>query len=83
MEALNGFTLLHLIVCFALGRFTRLGIVPFFVLSIGWEFVEVLMPFQFALESFPNKIFDIAANTAGYFLGRYSTNIFSRHRLSS
>lgn len=70
MEAMNEFTLLHLTVCFALGYFTRLGIIAFFVLTIGWEFVELFVPFQFALESFLNKIFDIAANTVGYFLGR-------------
>ncbi|MAG21161.1 MAG: hypothetical protein QF551_03350 [Candidatus Marinimicrobia bacterium] len=82
MEALNEFTLLHLTLCFVLGRFTKIGIVPFFVLTVGWEFVELILPFQFALESFPNKIFDIAANTAGYFLGRYSANIFSCCRMS-
>ena len=77
MEFINEYTLVHFLLCFGIGRITKLNVIWFLILSIGWEFVETFLPFHLAVESYSNKLMDIIANTVGYFLGRYFRFNFS------
>jgi hypothetical protein len=39
------------------------------LLSVGWEIIELFIPFNFAIESIMNKIMDIIINIIGYSFG--------------
>ena len=41
----------------------------FFLLSIGWEVLELYLPFDFVTETWDNKISDLVVNTIGFALG--------------
>ena len=41
----------------------------FFILSLGWELIELILPYEFAIESWNNKISDILVNCIGFYLG--------------
>tara|TARA_A100001234_G_scaffold206099_1_gene202303 strand:+ start:158 stop:358 length:201 start_codon:yes stop_codon:yes gene_type:complete len=41
----------------------------FLVLSIGWEILELYLPYEFAIEETANKISDLIVNTIGFWLG--------------
>tara|TARA_B000000557_G_C20495646_1_gene325732 strand:- start:205 stop:405 length:201 start_codon:yes stop_codon:yes gene_type:complete len=41
----------------------------FLVLSIGWEILELYLPYEFAIEETANKISDLIVNTIGFSLG--------------
>ncbi|MBH31785.1 MAG: hypothetical protein CMG71_07340 [Candidatus Marinimicrobia bacterium] len=71
MEALNGYTLIHLLLWFIVARFTPLPLIPFFLIATGWEALEIVLPFEFALESIENKVVDMGANLFGYGAGWY------------
>jgi len=51
------------------GRYMRISWLLFIILSIGWECLELVLPFEFAEEWFGNKLADIAVNTFGFYLG--------------
>jgi len=71
MEPINGFTFIHLLLWLVVGRFTPLPLLLFFLLAIGWEALEMILPFKFALESIENKVMDMGANLLGYGIGGY------------
>jgi len=39
------------------------------LLSVGWEIIELFIPFNFAIETTINKITDIFMNVIGYSFG--------------
>jgi hypothetical protein len=39
-------------------------------LSIGWELLELFLPFDFAVEAIQNKMGDIFVNIFGYGFGK-------------
>ena len=41
----------------------------FLTLSIGWEFLELVLPFEFAEEWIGNKLADVVVNIVGFYLG--------------
>ena len=41
----------------------------FLLLSVGWEIIELFIPFNFAIETTINKITDIFMNVIGYSFG--------------
>ena len=41
----------------------------FFIISISWEFLETILPFQFAVETIENKFSDIIFNCLGFYIG--------------
>ena len=51
------------------GRFTRIGWVTFLVLSIGWEILELVLPFEFAVEVIDNKVGDVIVNVLAFSVG--------------
>jgi hypothetical protein len=51
------------------GRFLLSNWYVFFALSVGWELLELYLPFEFAKETWENKISDIVVNIVGFWLG--------------
>jgi len=74
MEIVNVYTLFHLLGWFLVGRYTGLVPVLFLGFSLGWELLEMHLDYPFAVETFGNKIGDVAANLVGYYCGRYLRN---------
>ena len=52
-----------------IGRFVFSNWYIFFILSVGWELIELILPYEFAVETLENKISDIVVNTFGFYLG--------------
>ena len=60
-----------------IGRFITTNWIAFLVVSVGWEVLELYLPYDFAIESNLNKISDLIVNTIGFWIGirlRYSTD---------
>ena len=60
-----------------IGRFISTNWIAFLVVSVGWEVLELYLPYDFAIESNINKISDLIVNTIGFWIGirlKYSTD---------
>jgi len=62
--------LFHFIIWFIAGRYLRISWLVFLIFAIGWEFLELILPFEFAEEWIGNKMADLVVNIIGFFLGR-------------
>ena len=69
MEIINAYSGIHLIQYFLLGRYVLSSWKIFFVISIGWEFLELILPYEFAVEIWANKFADVVFNCLGFYLG--------------
>ena len=69
MALLNLWSLGHFVQWSILGRFILRNWYVFLFLSIGWEFLEVVLPYEFAKETIDNKISDVVVNIAGFWIG--------------
>ncbi|MBL6743776.1 MAG: hypothetical protein ISP83_05285 [Candidatus Poseidonia sp.] len=69
MVLLNLWSLGHFLQWTAVGRFLLKNWPVFFLLSIGWEVLELYLPFEFVSETWDNKISDLVVNTIGFGLG--------------
>ena len=65
----------HFIQWSFLGRFVFSNWYIFFILSVGWELIELKLPNEFAVETLENKVSDIVVNTLGFYLGLKLKNI--------
>ena len=70
MTLLNLWSLGHFIQWSFVGRFLLKNWYLFLVLSIGWEVLELYLPYEFAKETWENKISDIFVNILGFWLGK-------------
>ena len=70
MAMLNLWSLGHFIQWSFVGRFLLKNWFIFLVLSIGWEVLELYLPYEFAKETWENKISDIFVNILGFWLGK-------------
>ena len=70
MAMLNLWSLGHFIQWSFVGRFILKNWFIFLVLSIGWEVLELYLPYEFAKETWENKISDIFVNILGFWLGK-------------
>ena len=75
MSILNMWSLGHFIQWSFLGRFVFSNWYIFFILSVGWELIELKLPYEFAVETLENKVSDIVVNTLGFYLGLKLKNI--------
>jgi len=79
MSLLNLYSVSHLVIWFLAGRFSRMSWTVFLIISIGWEFLELALPFEFAKEWGGNKLADIVVNIIGFYLGtRFQTRASNR-----
>ncbi len=53
------------------GRYTNIRWLLFILISFGWEMLELVLPYEFAIETIPNKLVDILFNFFGYCAGLY------------
>tara|TARA_B100000902_G_scaffold226521_1_gene215109 strand:+ start:290 stop:514 length:225 start_codon:yes stop_codon:yes gene_type:complete len=66
----NSYSIAHFIQYFILGRYIINSWKIFFLISIGWELLEIILPFEFARESILNKFSDIGVNCLGFYIGK-------------
>ena len=66
---LNGYSVIHLGLYFLLGRYVLNSWISVLVISIGWELLELILPFEFAVETIENKVVDVGMNCMGFCLG--------------
>ena len=71
MTIINHYSIIHFIICYLVGRYTGIRWLLFLLFSFGWEMLELVLPYNFAIETVPNKIADILVNFIGYGLGLY------------
>tara|TARA_B100001113_G_C20860653_1_gene513827 strand:- start:358 stop:582 length:225 start_codon:yes stop_codon:yes gene_type:complete len=64
----------HFLQWFMVGRFILKSWYVFLILSIGWECLESVLPYEFAQETWDNKISDIVVNCLGFYLGLSLSN---------
>ena len=69
MNAINYFSIVHFLIWFLIAKYSKIGWTVFLILSIGWELIELVLPFQFATETLTNKVLDIVVNITGFGLG--------------
>ena len=69
MALLNLWSLGHFVQWSIVGRFILTNWYAFLFLSIGWEFLEMALPYEFAKETIDNKISDVIVNIAGFWIG--------------
>ena len=69
MNILNLWSVGHFVQWTFLGRFLLTNWYVFFAFSIGWEILELYLPFEFVNETWDNKISDLVVNTIGFYLG--------------
>ncbi|MGB0827264.1 MAG: hypothetical protein ACPGTT_05235 [Candidatus Poseidoniaceae archaeon] len=69
MVLLNLWSVGHFCQWFLVGRLLNLSWTLFLILSIGWELLELILPYEFANETWDNKISDIVVNCCGFYLG--------------
>ena len=69
MAFVNYYSISHLFIWLLLGRFTRIGWATFLILSLGWELLELVLPFEFAVETIDNKVGDVIVNTLAFSVG--------------
>ena len=69
MVLLNIWSIGHFLQWAAIGRFLLSNWYVFFLLSVGWELLELALPYEFAKETWDNKISDIMVNCLGFYLG--------------
>ena len=69
MALLNLWSLGHFVQWSLVGRFILRNWYVFLFLSVGWEFVELVLPYEFAKETIDNKISDVIVNIAGFWIG--------------
>ena len=69
MVLLNLWSLGHFVQWFAVGRWLFTNWYLFITLSVGWELIELVLPYEFAKETIDNKISDVIVNVAGFWIG--------------
>ena len=71
MTIINHYSIIHFIIYYFIGRYTGISWLLFLLFSFGWEMLELVLQYDFAIETIPNKIADILVNFIGYGVGLY------------
>ena len=69
MALLNIWSLGHFVQWAFIGRYITRNWWLFLLLSIGWEILELYLPYEFAQETLDNKVSDVIVNVIGFGLG--------------
>jgi hypothetical protein len=69
-DPVNTYSLRHLIFWYGMSQFSELESRHMFITSIGWELLEIQLPFKFAQESYLNKFCDVLFNSLGFYIGK-------------
>ena len=71
MVLLNIWSLGHFIQWTFIGRYLLRNWWVFIFLSVGWEVLELYLPYEFVKETWDNKISDLVVNTIGFAIGKW------------
>ena len=71
MVLLNIWTLGHFVQWAFIGRYLLRNWWIFIFLSVGWEVLELYLPYEFVKETWDNKISDLVVNTIGFAIGKW------------
>ena len=71
MTIINHYSIIHFVFYYLFGRYANISWLLFLLISFGWEMLELVLPYEFAIETIPNKIADILFNFFGYTTGLY------------
>ena len=83
MVLLNIWSLGHFVQWTFIGRYILRNWWIFIFLSVGWEVLELYLPYEFVKETWDNKISDLVVNTIGFAIGkwiRYDPEILQSNR---
>ena len=69
LSLLNIWSVGHFLQWMLIARFVFTNWYLFLALSLGWELLELALPYEFTEETWENKISDIAVNCMGFYLG--------------
>ena len=69
MALLNIWSLGHFVQWSIIGRFFLKNWYVFIFLSIGWELLELVLPYEFAKETWDNKVSDVVVNIVAFWIG--------------
>ena len=71
MVLLNIWSLGHFVQWTFIGRYLLRNWWIFIFLSVGWEVLELYLPYEFVKETWDNKISDLVVNTIGFTIGKW------------
>ena len=66
-NSINFYSLIHFIEYSVLGLFKIIKLSHIWIISISWEVLELFLPYNWAKESWLNKVMDVFFNLTGYF----------------
>ena len=69
-DPINTYSLSHLMFWYGISQFSEIESRHMFITSIGWELLEIQLPFKFAQESYLNKFCDVLFNSLGFYIGK-------------
>ena len=75
-DPVNTYSLSHFIIWYGMAQFSGIESRHMFALSIGWELLELKLPFKFARESYLNKFCDVFFNSLGFYIGKKNLKSF-------
>ena len=71
MNTVNHYSAFHFVFWFLTAKYSKISWQLFLIFSISWELLELILPFNFAIETIQNKIVDIIVNIIGYRSGLF------------
>ena len=69
-NSVNYYSLIHFGEYALLGLIKSVKVWHFWAISIGWEIIELFTPYEWARESWLNKLFDVGFNFSGFYVVR-------------
>ena len=69
-DPVNLYSIGHIIFWYGMSQFSKIETQHMLAISLGWELLELYLPYEFAKESYFNKVCDIFFNCLGFFIGK-------------
>ena len=69
-DPVNIYSIGHIIFWYGMSQFSEIETQHMLAISLGWELLELYIPYEFAKESYFNKVCDIFFNCLGFFIGK-------------
>ena len=69
-DPVNIYSIGHIIFWYGMSQFSEIETQHMLAISLGWELLELYLPYEFAKESHFNKVCDIFFNCLGFFIGK-------------
>ena len=69
-NSVNYYSIIHFSEYALLGLIKSVKVLHFWMISLGWEIIELFVPYEWARESWLNKLFDLGFNFSRFFVSR-------------